>query len=150
MEDLRELIGHRPVILPGAVVIIMDEKGHILLQQRRQKEKLWGLPGGIMELGESLEETAEREVFEETNLTVHSLQLLGVFSGRDYFVTAPNGDEFYVVTAAYFTTKYRGELNMDPAESTDLAFINPETLPECMVGSHRRIIGQFLASQRTL
>ena len=83
VKELRKLVGNRPLILPGAVVIILNEQNEMLLQHR--SDGGWGLPGGIMELGESMEETARREVQEETGLVVGELELMGIFSGEDYF-----------------------------------------------------------------
>ena len=68
IEDLRKIIGHRCISLTGSVVIIKDGEGRILLQKRTHPKGRWGLPGGLMELGESCEETAVREVREETGL----------------------------------------------------------------------------------
>jgi 8-oxo-dGTP pyrophosphatase MutT (NUDIX family) len=59
-KELRKFVGHRPLILPGSVVIIVNEKGELLLQER--DKYFWVLPGGLMNLGESLVETAKREV----------------------------------------------------------------------------------------
>jgi 8-oxo-dGTP pyrophosphatase MutT (NUDIX family) len=76
IEELRQVVGTRPLILVGSVVVITDDLRRILLQQRRFPEGSWGLPGGLMELGESTEDTARREVFEETNLTLGVLRLI--------------------------------------------------------------------------
>ena len=81
-QEIRQYVGNLPLILPGALVIIQNEFNAILLQER--KPGLFGLPGGLMDLGESLEETASREVLEETGLFVSNLELLHVFSGPDY------------------------------------------------------------------
>ncbi|OXM13331.1 hypothetical protein CGZ75_19885 [Paenibacillus herberti] len=80
VEDLRKMVGHIPLILVGAVVLINDGNNRILLQKRMQHPVgRFGLPGGLMELGESTEETARREVFEETGLTIGTLHLIDVF-----------------------------------------------------------------------
>jgi len=144
VDEIRKLVGHRPLLLTGAVVIIVDSVGRILLQQRTYPSGTWGLPGGLMELGESTEETAEREVYEETGLLVKNLQLLNVYSGAKHFSVAENGDEFYVVTIAYSCKDYDGVLRIDYSESVDLRFFEPSELPEKIVGSHRKIIMEFL------
>ena len=144
IEELRKLVGHRPLIFVGSVTVIVDEKGRILIQQRKFPEGSWGLPGGLMELGESTEDVAKREVYEETGLKVEDLQLINVYSGPEHFIKAKNGDEFYVVTVAYFTNSVSGELKVDPTESISFQYFDPEELPSTIVGSHRRIINEFL------
>ncbi|TGB01295.1 NUDIX hydrolase [Halobacillus salinus] len=143
IEELRALVGHRPVILAGSVVLLINEEGHVLLQERTHPEGVWGLPGGLMELGESTEEVGVREVYEETGLTVQNLQLINVYSGKDHFTVAANGDQFYTVTAAYYTTDYEGELRVNLEEGFQCQFIDLERLPERMVGSHREIVNDF-------
>lgn len=124
---MRVMIGHQPLLLAGSNVIILDERGNILLQQRLNGH--WGLPGGLLELGESLEDTARSEVLEETGLTVENLLFLNVFSGREYFFTLPNQDQIHVITALYLCRTYRGEMVMNTEESKDLKFMPSEHLP---------------------
>ncbi|MGE8203355.1 NUDIX hydrolase [Heyndrickxia sp. NPDC080065] len=145
IEDIRKLVGHRPLILVGAVVVMLDDKGRILLQQRKFPKESWGLPGGLMELGESTEDVARREVYEETRLTVEDLKLINVYSGPGQYSKAENGDEFYTVTVAYYTDKFHGKLVVDKTELNDCQFIDPNQLPEKVVGSHRKIIMDYLA-----
>lgn len=144
VEELRAVVGHRPLIFVGAVVVIVDEEGRLLLEERKFPKDVWGLPGGLMELGESTEDTAKREVMEETGLTVDELNLINVYSGPQHFVVAENGDEFYVVTIAYYSNKYQGELIVDQKESLSFKFFSPTELPDKMVGSHRVVIDEFL------
>lgn len=144
VEDLRKLVGHRPLILVGAVVILLDSSGRILLQKRTTvPDEIWGLPGGLMELGEAVEDTARREVYEETGLTVGTITLIDIFSGSDYFVRLPNTDEFYSVTAAYYTKDYNGEIKADLTESLALEFFEFDHLPKNIVRSHDRIIERY-------
>ncbi|MDR6551655.1 NUDIX hydrolase [Paenibacillus qinlingensis] len=146
VEDLRKIVGTIPLILVGAVVIIVDEHNNILLQKRNSHPVgRYGLPGGLMELGESTIETAQREVYEETGLTVRDLQLIDVFSGKEHFIKTPNGDEFYVVVTAYWTKAYKGDLKINDAESMSLEFRKLNELPENMVKSHREMITKYMA-----
>ncbi|ANU24098.1 NUDIX hydrolase [Planococcus donghaensis] len=144
VEELRNIVGHRPLILVGAVVVLVDPNGRLLLEERKFPEGLWGLPGGLMELGESTEDTAKREVLEETGISVEELKLINVYSGPSQFVVAKNGDEYYVVTTAYYSDMYSGELTVDQEESISFKFFSPEELPDRLVGSHRRVIKEFL------
>jgi 8-oxo-dGTP pyrophosphatase MutT (NUDIX family) len=127
IRELRSLVGTRPLILVGAVVIIRNDNNQILLQHR--KDGNWGLPGGLMEPGESLEETAAREVYEETGLTLKRLTLLELFSGPDLYLKLKNGDELFSVTALYHCNDYKGELVSDPTESLEVSFCDVDDLP---------------------
>lgn len=138
---LRQYVGTKPLILPGSVVIIGNGKGEVLLQKR--PEGRWGLPGGLMELGESFEEVAEREVREEIGLEIRNLRLLHVFSGKEFYTKTPNGDEFYSVTAVFYTEEYEGTLQFQPSETLEVRFFPMDHLPENMVGSHGRFVGML-------
>ncbi|WP_242143711.1 MULTISPECIES: NUDIX hydrolase [unclassified Bacillus cereus group] len=143
VEELRKVVGHRPLILVGAVVLVINKKGEVLLQQRTEPYGKWGLPGGLMELGESPEETAYREVYEETGIHVKNLRLIHVFSGANYFTKLANGDEFQSVTTAYYTDEYEGNFNMNTAETVQLTFFSIRELPDYIVGSHKKIIETY-------
>lgn len=144
VEDLRKIVGHHPLILVGAVVIIIDTENRILLQKRRTPANTYGIPGGLMELGESTEDTARREVFEETGLTVGKLNLIDVFSGPGNFIKLANGDEFHSVTVAYYTKEISGDFKIDEKESLGFEFVDIANLPENIVKSHRRMIEKLI------
>lgn len=121
-------IGHQFVLLQdGAAAIIVNGKGQILLQKRRDNDK-WGLPGGCQEVGESFSEVIIREVKEETNLEVDHLQLIDVTSGMSRKNVYPNGDIVINNTVLYYIDQYHGELKWDE-ESKELRFFDLEQLP---------------------
>jgi len=147
IEDLRSIIGHKRIILNGCIVFIRNPKGQILMQKRKYPYGKWGLPGGLMELGESTEETARREIFEETGLKLGELSLFGVYSGENYLCIAQNGDEFYVVTIVYTTSEYYGEATVNDSESIKFEWIDIDKLPENIAGTHKKIINDYVVSK---
>ena len=67
-------------IRPSVSAVILNERRELLLQ-RRSDNGQWGLPGGSVEIGESVTEAIKREVQEETGLLIEVMRLVGVYSG---------------------------------------------------------------------
>ena len=130
--DLRKLVGHRPLLQAAGSVIVEDAQGRVLLQ-RRADNHLWGYHGGSMELDERVEETARRELEEETGLRAGKLELFGIFSGPEMHFVYPNGDEVSNVDHVYLCTDYSGTLRPQPGEVEELRFFAPDELPEDLV-----------------
>ncbi|MGC6587011.1 NUDIX hydrolase [Paenibacillus sp. Dod16] len=145
VEELRAVVGKRPLIFVGSVVILKNKSNQILLQKRKYPVGSWAIPGGLMELGESAEETAKREIKEETNLSIDNLKLINVYSGQDHYIKQPNGDEFYVVVIAFYAEHFEGELLVNRSESLDFEFINFNEIPDNLAKSHKPIIKDFLS-----
>lgn len=104
---MRALIGSRPIIMAGVSVIVIDDQNRILLQ-KRSDTKDWGVIGGAVELAESLEEAARRELYEEAGLTANELTFNMMLSGKDMYFQYPNGDEIYNLVAVFETRNYAG------------------------------------------
>lgn len=129
MEELRAIVGHRPLILVAGVILVFDEHERLLLIQRADDGQ-WGLTGGLMELGETAEQTARREVFEEVGLELGVVEFLGVFSGPELFHVYPNRDEVFGVSVVYTARYSDGVLKPDPAEALQARFFALDALPE--------------------
>lgn len=96
---------------------------------RRTDNDSWCFPGGSVELGEKVEETAKREVREETGLLVKELEIFEIFSGNDQYYKYPNGDEVYNVDIVFWTKQYAGQLVTSNNESKDCRFFDLWELP---------------------
>ncbi|MEH7336907.1 NUDIX hydrolase [Neobacillus drentensis] len=141
-KEIRELIGNRPLILVGATIIVMNDKKEILFQHRSDTKE-WGLPGGAMEIGETLEETAERELFEETGLKAIRLKFIDILSGSNLYFKYPNGDEVYNVICVYLAEETSGELAMNDGESLDLKYFSLNELPSQIDERAKLIIEKY-------
>lgn len=113
-------------VVPSASAIVTDEHGRILLIKRRDNT-LWALPGGGHDIGESIEQTAVREVKEETGLDVEITGLVGIYTNPAHIVAFSDG-EVRQQFSLCFTTRLRGgELTIDH-ESTDIAWTAPDNI----------------------
>ena len=148
--DLRAYVGHRPLIQVGSSVIVEDGQGRVLLQ-RRSDDRSWDCTAaGSMEPGESAEETARRELLEETGLTANSLELVGVYTGRSEHAVYPNGDEVYNVEFFYACRDWSGALKCQEGEVEELRFFHPDEFPPGMSGGLLRRLPDWAKYKQSL
>lgn len=147
--DLRAIVGPRPILQVGASVIVEDKQGRILLQLRSDNH-CWGYCGGSVELDEKVEEAAKRELFEETGLTAHSLELFGVFSGEELHYTYPNGDEVSNIDIVYLCKDYSGELKKQESEVDELRFFSIDEMPDKISPPIKNGLNKWIESKRIL
>ena len=130
---LDDRINHIPFIQTGAAIIIRNENGQILLQERTDRNK-WGLPGGCQDLGEDLRVTAVREAFEETGIRLDpsSIELIDTLSGEARKNSYPNGDIVYNNTSLYLADISNADVNnlKGDSETKKLQFFYPNEVPE--------------------
>jgi ADP-ribose pyrophosphatase YjhB (NUDIX family) len=139
--QLRQYIGHRPILLVGAAIFILDEQDRLLLMKRSDNE-CWGLPGGATDPGEVIEDAAKREALEETNLEIGEMSLFGVFSGPALYYKYPNGDEVYNVSIMYMSRDWSGEVRLNDEHSEWRWFAAGE-IPEDVSPPIKPILEEF-------
>jgi 8-oxo-dGTP pyrophosphatase MutT (NUDIX family) len=127
LKQLREKVGHDLLVLPSAAVAIHDEDGRVLMGLHADR-KIWVVPGGLIEPGETPSDGAVRETYEETGLLIELTGVLGVFGGKDLVIDYVNGDR-----AAYVGTIFRGcviggELRADGEEILEVRYISREEI----------------------
>ena len=143
--QLRQYIGHRPILLVGAAILVLDDQNRLLLMKRSDNE-YWSVPGGSTEPGEVVENAAKRETFEETNLEIGELSLFGVFSGPEFFYKYPNGDEAYNVIIVYLSRDWHGEVKLND-EHTDWCWCAVNEIPEDISPPIKPILEKFKQSR---
>ena len=128
-EILRSALGSRQIILPSVAGAILKD-GRILLARHGDFQK-WHIPGGIMELDESVEDTMRREIKEELNLDMEIDRLIAVLSDPKWLLTLPNGD---VVQQLTFFFLLKGDFDerdilLQQEEITEYRFFALDDLP---------------------
>ena len=134
-------------IRPGTGGVIFNESGEVLLQRRADND-WWSLPGGGVDIGESVEQCVIREVFEETGLHVTVKRLVGIYSDpKNYSVMSYPGDTIVqYVSAAFECETQSGELRISD-ESTDIGYFPVDSLPDNTLLSSQLRIKDALANR---
>ncbi|MDT0309272.1 NUDIX domain-containing protein [Streptomyces sp. DSM 44917] len=135
-------------LVVAASAVVTDDEGRILLQRRTDND-LWALPGGGMDMTDSLPGTAVREVKEETGLDVEVTGLVGTYTDPRHIIAYSNGEvrrQFNVC----FTARITGGTLTISDESTELRFIAPSEIDGLPMHHTQRLrIQHFLANRST-
>ena len=132
------------VAMIGTTAVVFDDKGAVLLQ-KRSDNCLWDLPGGALDVGESVADGLIREVFEETGLNVAIKRLVGIYSdpARHTIATYPGGQRVHFVGIVFECEIESGKLRISD-ESTDIGYFRPNQLPENTMAASRLKIADAL------
>ncbi|GIN72872.1 DNA mismatch repair protein MutT [Bacillus sp. J14TS2] len=147
IQHVRSMVGNEKVIMVVAGAFVFDRENAILMQKRADNGQ-WGFPGGFMELGESVQDTAKREVYEETGLLLEELELFGIYSGPQYDKTFPNGDQVSLVQISFVCKRYSGELVESNEESIQNKFFPIEELPKNIFTDHQVFVDDLLSEKQ--
>lgn len=121
-------MGGQLVISAGVDAIVRNERGEILLI-RRSDGGTWDLPGGAVEPGETPSEALLREVREETGLDVGIVSVAGVFGGKTFRHTYPDGQHVEAFSVTFECEILRGELVSRDGEASEFRFVNERSIP---------------------
>ncbi|HVK37291.1 MAG TPA: NUDIX domain-containing protein [Candidatus Kapabacteria bacterium] len=151
ISTIRAHIGHDVLMLPTTAFVLLDAHDRVLLHRRSDNGR-WCCPGGVVEVGETIIESALRELREETDLEAVDPTLFGIFAGEDFVAHYPNGDRTAVVQFVFLTRSWRGEMRLDD-ESTEAEFFAAADIPDDVPSSHAgflRAIPAYLRGELVL
>ncbi|WP_307410060.1 NUDIX domain-containing protein [Neobacillus ginsengisoli] len=94
----------------------------------------WTIPGGALQLNESVEECITRIVLEDIGIKIMKLKLFGVYSGKELINRVEvSGDEYHPVAIVYVCTEYDGEITPENNQAIEAQFFKLNQLPEQIV-----------------
>ena len=139
-------VGAQGKIRLGCSAAIFDDQGRVLLT-KRQDNGQWCLPSGGVESGESVAEGCEREVLEETGLSVRVKRLVGVYSHPDQLTVYSETDKFQIIALHFEAEIVSGELGLSN-ETSDYGYFTMEEIEKLdMLGRHKERIIDTLTYQ---
>lgn len=140
-------LGREGKVRLGCSAAIFDGTHQKVLLTRRADNGLWCLPGGALEAGESAAEACEREVLEETGLSVRVTRLIGVYSDPDQLVVYPDGYKAFIVGLCFEAEIIGGRLGLS-SETTEFGYYALKQIEGMkLLGHHKERIEDALAGQ---
>jgi len=131
-------------LVPAASVVVVDDDGRVLLQ-RRTDNGMWALPGGKMDLGESLGDCGIRETYEETGIRIEITGIVGTYTNPGHVFAYDDGEVRQEFSICLLGRPVGGELRVSD-ESFEVAWFTPaetDVLP--MVPSIRKRLADWRA-----
>jgi 8-oxo-dGTP pyrophosphatase MutT (NUDIX family) len=132
-------------VVPSANVVVTDKAGRVLVIHRTDNGN-WALPGGALDLGESLPQTAVREVKEETGIDCEVTGLVGIYTDPRHVILYTSNGEARQEFSVLFTARATGGEPTPSDESRDVVWVTREDLAalEPMHQSMRLRVGHYL------
>jgi ADP-ribose pyrophosphatase YjhB (NUDIX family) len=129
----------------GVGIIIENSDGKILVGKRKGSHApYFSIPGGSLEMGETFEGAAIREVQEETNLTISNPQVIAVANNLKTF----KEEGIHSVSIILHTNTFSGELEvMEPAKCEEWMWCDPQELPQPHFDASEQGVGCFLKNK---
>ncbi|MFD4259922.1 NUDIX domain-containing protein [Streptomyces sp. NPDC058534] len=129
-------------LVPAASVVVVDDTGRILLQ-RRVDNGMWALPGGAMNIGESLPECAVREAREETGIDVEVVGIVGTYSNPRHVFAYDDGEVRQEFSICFLARPVGGQPAVSD-ESTEVRWFDPSAVADLpMVSGVRKRVDDW-------
>ena len=135
-------------LVPSANVIVVNDQGKILMIRRTDNDN-WAVPGGGMDLGESITDTAVRETQEETGITCEITGLVGIYTNPWHVISYTSNDEVRQEFSIVFTAREVSGQLTPSSESSEPQWVAPDAILDLrMHPSMRQRIQHYLDSRQ--
>jgi ADP-ribose pyrophosphatase YjhB (NUDIX family) len=136
-------------VVPSTTAAVRDDAGRLLMIHKVDND-LWALPGGGMDLGESIADAAVREVAEETGVNVEITGLVGIYTDPGHVMQYDDGDVRQEFSVCFHARVISGEAREDGSETKAVRWVEPSAVADLNVHpSMRRRIDDALAGRAT-
>jgi 8-oxo-dGTP pyrophosphatase MutT (NUDIX family) len=135
-------------IVPSVTAIVPNDQGKLLLVHKTDND-LWALPGGAMDVGESMADTVVREVKEETGIDIAVTGVVGIYTNPNHVMAYDDG-EVRQQCSICFTTRLLGGHLATSSETSEVAWVAPEWLDSLIMHPSMRLrIDHYLERRPT-
>lgn len=142
VANLIRKTGYMPLVIAYSVMIVLNDKDEVLLEERSD-DHFFDFPGGSIEFNETAEEAAKRELFEETGLKANSIELFSVYSGPLTFYRYWDGHTVSGVDLVYLTRDVSGSRKPQEEEVKAFGYYSLDNVPEKMSPRNKKIISDL-------
>jgi 8-oxo-dGTP pyrophosphatase MutT (NUDIX family) len=134
-------------LVPSVNSIVVNDQGQILLIQRTDNGN-WSLPGGAMDLGESIRQAAIRETLEETGIQTEITGISGIFTNPNHVLHYTSNDEVRQEFSVVLTARPVAGQPTPSSESSRVEWVTPEKLDDHpMHASMRKRLAHYLSGR---
>jgi ADP-ribose pyrophosphatase YjhB (NUDIX family) len=134
-------------IVPAVNVVVINDAGEILLIRRTDND-YWALPGGVVDIGESLPQAALRETQEETGIDCQITGLSGIYTDPGHVILYSSNGEVRQEFSIVLTARATGGQPTPSSESSQVRWIAPADLDRYQMDSSMRIRVRHYAERR--
>ena len=134
-------------LVVAVTAAVINDDGEILLQRRVDNE-LWGLPGGAMDIGESVGQAVVREVKEETGLDVEPTGVVGIYSDPGHVIAYADGEVRQEFSICFSARVIGGQVSVADQESTEVRFVAADEVDQLPMHRSTRLRFQHALARR--
>lgn len=136
-------------LVPSVNVVVVDDDGRVLMIRRTDNDN-WAVPGGAIDLGESMVHAAVRETQEETGVTCEVTGLVGIYTDPKHVIHYTSDDEVRQEFSIVLTARPISGEPTSSSESSEVHWVAADAIPQLSMDRSMKLrIERYLGGDRT-